>query len=235
MLKAKYERWIFLRSTRKVLDNSVEKREKKAVELPGLPKPDGMNPMHKQFFFLATIFLAVALAGCSKPKADTNVDSNGIKVSACTLLSREEIESIQGEALRETKSSERSEGGFSVSHCYLTLMTASNSIALTVTRKGNKPEARDPRQFWEETFSRGSRSEKASEEEKGREEEEKSGVPVKIAGLGDEAFWMGNGINGALYVLKGNSYMRIGIGGSGDQATKIAKSKTLAQIALKHL
>jgi len=36
-------------------------------------------------------------------------------------------------------------------------------------------------------------------------------------------------------VLKGNSYIRISVGGAGDQATKIKKSKALAQMVLKHL
>jgi hypothetical protein len=36
-------------------------------------------------------------------------------------------------------------------------------------------------------------------------------------------------------VLKGNSYIRISVGGPGDQATKIKKSKDLAEMVLKRL
>jgi hypothetical protein len=46
---------------------------------------------------------------------------------------------------------------------------------------------------------------------------------------------MGSRIGGALYVLKGNAYLRISIGGPSDQADKIKKSKTLAQKALARL
>ena len=46
---------------------------------------------------------------------------------------------------------------------------------------------------------------------------------------------MGNRVGGALYVLKHNSYIRVSIGGAGDQQTKIAKSKALARLALKRL
>jgi len=42
-------------------------------------------------------------------------------------------------------------------------------------------------------------------------------------------------VSGALYVLKGNSYFRISIGGAGDQAEKIDKSKKLAESVLKRL
>jgi hypothetical protein len=42
-------------------------------------------------------------------------------------------------------------------------------------------------------------------------------------------------VGGALYVLKGNSYIRISVGGAGDQTQKMEKSKTLAESVLKHL
>ena len=42
-------------------------------------------------------------------------------------------------------------------------------------------------------------------------------------------------VGGALYVLKGESYIRISVGGAGDQAQKLEKSKTLAAFVLKRL
>jgi hypothetical protein len=42
-------------------------------------------------------------------------------------------------------------------------------------------------------------------------------------------------VGGALYVLKGNNYIRISVGGAGDQADKIRKSKALAQSILGRL
>jgi hypothetical protein len=38
-----------------------------------------------------------------------------------------------------------------------------------------------------------------------------------------------------LYVLNANTYIRISVGGAGDQAQKTEKSKTLAQSVLKRL
>jgi hypothetical protein len=47
--------------------------------------------------------------------------------------------------------------------------------------------------------------------------------------VGEEAFWTGTRVGGALYVLKGNVYIRISVGGPGDQNAKMEKSKTLAE------
>jgi hypothetical protein len=102
-----------------------------------------------------------------------------------------------------------------------------NSIVLTITQRAEGADARDPKQNWQELFHRDKASEK-----KGEKEEH---GPEKIEGLGDEAFWTGSRVGGALYVLKGNSFIRISIGGAGDRAEKIEKSKALAQSVLKRL
>jgi hypothetical protein len=46
---------------------------------------------------------------------------------------------------------------------------------------------------------------------------------------------LSNRVGGELYVLKGDSFFRISVGGAGDKAAKIDKSKKLAQMVLKHL
>jgi hypothetical protein len=112
-----------------------------------------------------------------------------------------------------------------------------------VTQEGEGREGRNPRDFWEQTFEKTSRRERERDREKrnergaakDREEEEKGAAAQKVDGVGEEAFWMGNRVGGALYVLKHNSYIRVSIGGAGDQQTKIAKSKALARLALKRL
>lgn len=173
-----------------------------------------------------------------------SADSGKGKVDACMLLTSKEVQSVQGEALKEAKSSWRSEGGFSTSQCFFTLPTFTNSISLTVTRRGDGPGGRDPKQFWKETFDRETESEQARDKDRnkgresnegGEEEEEKGAPPQKIRGVGDEAFWAGSRFGGALYVLKGNASIRVSVGGIGDQQTKIKKSKALAQRVLKHL
>ena len=58
--------------------------------------------------------------------------------------------------------------------------------------------------------------------------------PKRIPDLGEEAFWTG-GPTGGLFVLQGDFYIRISVGGPDDDATKIRKSTALAQVVLKRL
>jgi hypothetical protein len=186
-------------------------------------------------------FLALAGAGCSKsrtaevstaatpqPKASQPASSApAAEVDACTLLTKDETKAVQGEPFTSTKPSQPSVAGLTVSQCYFELPTAVNSIVLTVTRKAEGAGGRDPSQSWQEIFHREHPREK---KEEGEEKEAQ-----EVEGIGDEAFWTGNRVGGALYVLKGNSYLRISVGGAGDQAQKLEKSKALAQSVLKRM
>jgi hypothetical protein len=172
------------------------------------------------------------------------------KVDACAMLTTKEIEGVQGEAVKETKLSGQAGGGMQISQCFFTLPTFSNSISLMVAQKGEGNDARDPREFWRETFGRSGGEEKDREREREREkkerdkdkkeakrgeEEEEGTPPQKVSGVGEDAYWVGSRVGGALYVLKGNAYVRISIGGAGDQTSKINKSKSLAQKVITHL
>jgi hypothetical protein len=211
----------------------------------------------------ATSASTPALVNATPPTGSTpgSVASKN-PLDVCALLTSKDLQAIQGEALKETKPSTRADGGFMISQCFYTLPTFSNSISLLVAQKGESAGARDPKEFWQETFHRKDQEdlekERAKEKEKGKEkekeksnakdkdkdsdknktqgrEEEEAARPQEIAGVGDEAFWTGNRVGGALYALKGNTYIRVSVGGPGDQATKIKKSKALAQIILKRL
>jgi hypothetical protein len=198
-----------------------------------------------------TISLAlftIAAAGCSKsdkpelptatpqpsasatqsaaPSASSEAAGGG--AFACTLLTKEEIAAVQGEPFKDSKPSQKSSGGLAISQCYFELPTTVNSIVLTITQRAQGADARDPKQNWQELFHREKGPEK---KEEGKEEHR----PEKIEGLGDEAFWTGSRVGGALYVLKGNSFIRISLGGGSDRAEKIEKSKSLAQSVLKRL
>lgn len=190
--------------------------------------------------------LLIAAAGCSKsdkpevstatpqPSASQSTASSPAKTAgdgafACTLLTKDETQAVQGEAFKETKASQKLTAGLTQSQCYFELPTTVNSIVLTVTQRGEGADARDPKQNWQELFHRDKALEKKEEEKEGGH------GPEKIEGLGDEAFWTGSRVGGALYVLKGNSFIRISIGGAGDRADKIEKSKTLARNVLKRL
>lgn len=190
-----------------------------------------------RFFFLAASL--GLLANCSKPTTANLANSASPSPSpatagatavadnfACTLLTKEETQAIQGEAFKDTKPTQHSVAGLNVSQCYFELPTPVNSIVLSVTRKAEG--GADPSQSWREIFYR---------EESARKKEEKEGEkePLKVEGVRDEAFWTGNRVGGALYVLKGNCYIRISVGGAGDQAQKIENSKKLALAVLKRL
>jgi hypothetical protein len=165
----------------------------------------------------------------ARPPGPAESVSVSAKVDACALLTSQEIESVQGEAVKETKLSGKAATGFSISQCFFTLPTFTNSVSLLVAQKGEGAGAQNPKSFWRQTFH---------EPRRGNEEEEKekdSVPPKKIKGIGEEAFWTGSRIGGALYVLKGDTYIRVSVGGPSNQASKINRSKALAQKALARL
>jgi len=170
-----------------------------------------------------------------QPATAGRAESGKGRTDPCALLSSKEIQSIQGESLKDTKSTASSDGGFNLAQCFFVLPTSTNSISVAVTRKGDG--AREPKEFWKEKFYGGKGSETRDRDpDKGSGEEKEEGIsPRRVSGVGDEAFWIGSAFGGALYVLKGNSFFRVSIGGPGDQRTKINRSKALAQLVLKHL
>jgi hypothetical protein len=56
----------------------------------------------------------------------------------------------------------------------------------------------------------------------------------RIAGLGEEAYWVGTSITGALYVLQGRKFLRISVGGVHEESARIEKTRVLARAAMKH-
>jgi len=164
------------------------------------------------------------------------------KIDACSLLTSDDIKSVQGEAYKDAQRSDRQDGDFIVAQCYFALPTTANSVVLNVTT-AREGASTNPRKFWESTFVHGSESprerdkekEKAKSGEKREAGEEEAPKPEKIAGLGEDAYWLGSRVGGALYVLKGDEFFRISVGGAGDAKSKLNKSKTLAQRVLKKL
>jgi hypothetical protein len=191
--------------------------------------------------------LTVTLIGCSKartpvearqPEATPSSPTQPEKanIDPCSLLTAEEIESVQGEPVIDTHSSSQTSRGFVVSQCYFQLRTSANSISLNVTQKSDGPDARDPKEYWRHSFHREDESDQADRKDKRQEEEEeRKSPPERVPDLGDEAFWTGSQVGSALYVLKRDVFIRMSVGGSGDVASKLEKSKTLAQFVLKRL
>jgi hypothetical protein len=67
------------------------------------------------------------------------------------------------------------------------------------------------------------------------EGEKEGNKPRPIGGLGEEAYWIGNPVAGALYVLQGGVFLRISVGGVREESARIEKSKALARAVVKHL
>ncbi len=208
---------------------------------------DGLAMMaksSKRFQILLFGSVMLVFSGCERPKVASSPTASASPVApspsvastietarvtdACALLTSQEIESVLGEPLKETKGNVNADGAFAMAQCYFSLPTPANSVHVSVNQKGNGGAAREPKQFWEETFHH-------EKENDGDEKEEKKSKPTKVDGVGDEAYWSGNSIGGALYVLKGNAFIRISVGGPGDQDAKIKKCRALAESILKRI
>ena len=183
--------------------------------------------MRRLLFVCLAISLLLLLGGCREHR------SVSIARDACNLLSKEEVESVQAAPVNETKSSEHSDGVFLVSQCFYTAAEFSKSVTLALVRSDPKQGSkRSPKDFWKEKFD----PYRDEEPKTNRGDQKEQGpAPKKIEGLGDDAYWVGNRFWGILYVLKGDAFISIGVGGTDDQETRLKKSKALAQKALQRL
>jgi hypothetical protein len=168
-----------------------------------------------------------------KPVPKTSSELNHAQGDVCRLITSEEIGAIQGSPIKEPKGSTRSENGFRVSQCFYTATEFSKSVNLAVVQRDpDHPSKRSPRDFWKEKFDPYQNEEPKT---KTGGEKEQGPAPKKIEGLGDEAYWVSNRFGGTLYILKGDAFISIGLGGTDDEQTKLNKSKALAQKALQRL
>lgn len=194
-------------------------------------------------FFAPLLGCLLAIGGCGKhPTTQPATEapaSPSPKLDACELITREEIQAIQGSPIKETKSTETSDGMFRVSQCFFTGAELSRSVTLIVTqREANSGDKRSAKDLWEGKFARYKRDEKQGEGDKDKQkggEEGKRNPPEKIADIGEEAFWIRSGPGGGLYVLKKDAFIFISLGGPDPLESKIDKTKALAQKAIERL
>ncbi len=162
-------------------------------------------------FFLCALALPGRQAPGRSPQRRMSGDAGTLasgKKDACTLLTTAEIEAVQGEPVKETKASVQLNGEMLVSEClfHTTNFSKSVSVALAVPASA-KPSALAPRKFWQKQFHAPD------------VEEDKMRAPI----------------TGALYVLQGDNFVRISVGGVGEESVRIEKSKVLARAAVKRL
>jgi hypothetical protein len=163
-------------------------------------------------------------------------------VEVCSLLTSAEIEAVLGEAAKQTKSSTQPGGGLLMSQCFFGMADSAKSVSLAVATANPADNSKlTPRAFWRNQFHPGDQQEEKKEKSRAgktgdrseAEREEELRKARSIAGLGEEAYWVGNPILGALYVLQGDKFLRISVGGIRQEPERIEKSKALAQAALK--
>src|SRR5437016_14164223 len=149
---------------------------------------------------LALVFffgMLTMLASCQKSKMNsTSSPSKRPKIDPCGLISAEEVQAIQGSPIKDVKPSEQSDGSFRVAQCFYNAETFNKSVSLAVTQSDPASDkARNPQDFWKETFGRyeGEVKEEKDDEEKReslREQEQEKGQPQKkLEGIGDDAYW----------------------------------------------
>ena len=162
-------------------------------------------------------------AGPQPPSTTVDAAAKAL-VDACSLVTAQEIESVQKEKVSNAKGSTRTDdGALAASQCFYTLPTFNKSVSLEVMQ--SHPDQPDPdilRNFWKERFREA-------------QDKKKSDKPRSVTGVGEEAYWVGNDKAGALYVLKNDRIIRISIGGADDVEVKLKKSKSLAENAVKRL
>lgn len=182
---------------------------------------------------------AVVIAGCSKHSTPQSAPPPSREIDACALLTKEEIQALQGSPINDTKGSAHSAGAFRVAQCFYTAADFTKSVTLSVTQANPAVNGtRSAKDFWDETFHRSSeeaREKEEKEKEKEHGEEREGRLPTKIEGVGEEAYWSSNRFGGVFYVLGNGAFISISIGGPDSEQVKIDKSKTLAKKAIGRL
>jgi hypothetical protein len=167
------------------------------------------------FFVLGVIFVATSASTRENP-------------NACALLTRTEVEQVQGDPVVEVKSSAPERKRFAVSQCFYTAKTFHKSVSLEVTRPAQQSKVK-PREEWRRLFRSSKNGVKPAKMTPQSKKEQIAQPPQPIKGIGDEAFWVGDQVMGVLYVLKKNSYFRISVGGWPESSVRLQKTAELAK------
>jgi hypothetical protein len=182
------------------------------------------------------------------------------KSPACDLLSSEDIEAVQGEAVAESQGTVHRGGPLDSSQCFLRLPTCDKSISVEFIRANPDNPSRDAlREYLRQKFERAQaeyeqerrREEEREKElereraqggvreggnvEKEEEEREEKSPPKRVAGVGDEAFWARHNGTGALFVRRKDTAFSLTLSGPEDREAKIRKATALARRVLKRL
>ena len=179
---------------------------------------------------LSALCLFLCVTGCKREPGVAAATA----LDACALLTNDEVATIQGSPVTESKSSANANNGLRAVQCYYATSDSNKSVSVAVTQGDTQhPGKQTAWDVWKGMFNEDTREAKEREGEEG----EKMAAPIKIDGVGDEAYWTGAKFGGALYVLRRekDTFMRISVGGGDTAESKIEKCKALARKALDRL
>jgi hypothetical protein len=197
------------------------------------------TPLYSSFTFL----IAIVGVACTSFSQATPVHKASVD-STCSIISTEMIAKVQGAHFVDSKPATHDDGHFKTATCYYKLEPEYQSVSLEVISR-SKSGARSPLELWTEKFHSGVAPNAASVPESGKTVSEPEGSaeaehrtpPEHVKGVGDDAFWVDTGRDGALYVLNGERIIRLSLGGRTRQqekkvrATEIAKSAVLRSMS----
>lgn len=181
------------------------------------------------------------------PRPEGAGSLSSARPDACSLLSKSEIEEVQGGAFQKAVPSGTPGAAITVTQCFFQVEPYSSSASLTLTYANDEEGRRKLSEGWERIFharrrearkeeGEGGRQEREKpESEREREEEARKAARTPVAGLGQEAFISAGRGNVSLYVLTRDAYVRISVGGRGKFDDWSRQAQALARAALRRL
>jgi hypothetical protein len=160
---------------------------------------------------LTAILFSIGVAGTATP-------------NACQVLTPRDIARVQGTKFVNTRLTETTDAGVSVSQCFYTLPHLTDSVSVDLIRG-------QAREFWQKHFAEVNEASVLSV----REPDDEGNKPRAVTGVGERAVWSGNRIAGALYVLSGQTVVRVSVGGGGTVEQKIERARRLAERVVRRL
>ena len=178
--------------------------------------------------FLTTTVVAAAafvLSGCANTTSPTAVtaapmQSSGRAIDACSLLTANDLESIQGESIRETRPNTTSNDRLLISECVYVLPTFSKSVSVRTMYARPDDSATAVADYWNEIFHR---------------DVKKKLQGSFIEGIGEEAHWSESRAGGVLFVRAKETIVRVSVGGAAGESGKLEVAKRLAMRAIEKL
>jgi hypothetical protein len=140
--------------------------------------------------------------------------------SACDLLTPDEVKSVQGAPVVESK---KTRGSARTDACFFRAEPFSSSVSLEVTRGAHDELEK--------------LLEKVAEPAGGEREEERQtrAAPEPVAGAGQRALWLATPGSGTLLVLSDGSLLRLSAGGQEATAERPGKKERAIELAKKAL